>query len=210
MRLLSQGVRENDHRGWLDTLKGIFADLTEGDRQQAGNPSYPTRPFRRMRRLRQAAGDGSIYAVDGGGTVCYAVMALRAKEKAGAILNGLQFGCLGIGVPFAIAAKPARPEKRVIVVSGDGSFGLNAMGFDAARRHGVPIVCAVGDGRAWGSAKHSQELCCDVDRVCGTGLGRRTTSGWSKPWAVTGSSSPGTRRSCRPSKGPCDRASPLA
>jgi acetolactate synthase-1/2/3 large subunit len=171
LRLLVRRVDENKHEEWLSTLKGIFATLTEGERMQRENPSDPINPYRLMHLLKQATEDDAIYIIDGGDTVYYAMMALRAREKAGVIENGLQFGCLGIGMPFAIAAKLARPDKQVIVVSGDGSFGLNAMEFETAARHCVPVVCVICNDQAWGSAKHSQELCYATDRVCGTELG---------------------------------------
>jgi acetolactate synthase-1/2/3 large subunit len=59
----------------------------------------------------------------------------------------------------------------VVVVSGDGSFGLNAMEFDTAVRHGVPITCVVVNDQAWGMIKHGQEICYGGDRCVGSGLG---------------------------------------
>ena len=45
------------------------------------------------------------------------------------------FGCLGIGVPYAVAAALARPDRQVVSVTGDGAFGINAMEIDTAVRH---------------------------------------------------------------------------
>ncbi len=168
---LNREVAAKDRGGWLETLAGIQTTLSEGDRQQMETPTDPIHPFRLMYQLRQAAGDDAIYIIDGGDTVYFGLIALRASVKAGVIANGLQFGSLGIGMPFGIAAKLACPDRRVIVVSGDGSFGLNAMEFETAARHGVPVVCVICNDQAWGSAKHSQELCYSADRVCGTELG---------------------------------------
>ena len=53
------------------------------------------------------------------------------------------FMCMGVGLPFGIGAKIAAPDKLVVVLHGDGSFGLNAMEMDTALRHGVPVVCIV-------------------------------------------------------------------
>ncbi|MBN2025642.1 MAG: thiamine pyrophosphate-binding protein [Actinobacteria bacterium] len=168
---LNLEVAEKDRSGWLDTLAGIQADLSEGDRQQMETPTDPIHPFRLMYQLRQAAGDDAIYIIDGGDTVYFGLIALRASVKAGVIANGLQFGSLGIGMPFAMAAKLARPDTRVVLVSGDGSFGFNAMEFETAYRHDIPVISVICNDQAWGSAKHSQELCYAMDRVCGTELG---------------------------------------
>ncbi|RJP27166.1 MAG: thiamine pyrophosphate-binding protein [Actinobacteria bacterium] len=171
LRQLNPKVDGKDRGGWLDTLGGIQATLSEGDRRQMETPSDPVHPFRLMHQLRQAAGDDAIYVIDGGDTVYFGLIALRASVKAGVIANGLQFGSLGIGMPFAMAARLARPDTKVILVSGDGSFGFNAMEFETASRHCIPVVSVICNDQAWGSAKHSQELCYAMDRVCGTELG---------------------------------------
>ena len=168
---LNLEVVEKDRSAWLDSLADIQVSLSEGDRQQMETPTDPIHPFRLMYQLRQAAGDDAIYIIDGGDTVYFGLIALRAGAKAGVIANGLQFGSLGIGMPFAMAAKLARPDTKVVLVSGDGSFGFNAMEFETASRHGIPVVSVICNDQAWGSAKHSQELCYAMDRVCGTELG---------------------------------------
>jgi len=82
-------------------------------------------------------------------------------------------GCLGTGIPFAIAAKLAHSDKPVVVLNGDGSFGFNAMEFDTAVRHNIPIICVVNNDCAWGMIKHSQEMSIGKDRcTCGE-LGMR-------------------------------------
>src|SRR5262249_25876836 len=54
-------------------------------------------------------------------------------------LNSGPFGTMGVGLPFALGAKLAKPDKQVICVHGDGSFGLNAMELDTAVRHALPV-----------------------------------------------------------------------
>jgi acetolactate synthase-1/2/3 large subunit len=46
----------------------------------------------------------------------------------------------------------------VLVVTGDGSVGLNFAEFDTAVRHKLPIVVVVNNDQAWGMVKHEQEL----------------------------------------------------
>jgi acetolactate synthase I/II/III large subunit len=171
LRQLNRRVKERKHGEWIETIAGIQTAVSEGDRKQMETPADPIHPFRLMHQLRQVAGDDAIYIIDGGDTVYFGLITLRASVKAGVIANGLQFGSLGIGLPFAMAAKLARPESKVILVSGDGSFGFNAIEFESAARHGIPVVAVICNDQAWGSARHSQELCYGMDRVCGTELG---------------------------------------
>ena len=171
LRLLDKGVKKADHTGWMNSLKVVFENLTAAEKEKKETPSDPIHPFRVMHLLRQATGDDAIFVVDGGDTVYFAHVGLRAKEMSGVIGSGLLFSCLGTGVPFGVGAQLARPDKRVIIVSGDGSFGLNAMEFDTAVRHCLPVVCVICNDQAWGMVKHSQEIRYCEDRVCGTELG---------------------------------------
>jgi acetolactate synthase-1/2/3 large subunit len=45
----------------------------------------------------------------------------------------------------------------VVLVEGDGSFGLNAMEFDTAIRHNLPFVCIVSNDGSWGMSRHGQD-----------------------------------------------------
>ena len=65
-------------------------------------------------------------------------------------------GTLGTGPSYAIAAKIARPDQQVLLLSGDGSFGLNGMEFDTMVRHRIPIVCVVANDSCWAAIVHDQ------------------------------------------------------
>jgi acetolactate synthase-1/2/3 large subunit len=79
------------------------------------------------------------------------------------------FGCLGVGVPFAIAASLALPGRQVISVNGDGAFGINAMEIDTAVRHGAKCVFIVSNNAAWNIERLDQEMNYG-GRVVGTTL----------------------------------------
>ena len=79
------------------------------------------------------------------------------------------FGCLGVGVPFAIAAALAFPGRQVISVNGDGAFGINAMEIDTAVRHGAKAVFIVSNNAAWNIERYDQEMNYG-GRVVGTTL----------------------------------------
>ena len=65
-------------------------------------------------------------------------------------------GMLGQALPTAIAAKAAYPERRVFMFTGDGAFGFNAMEYDTAVRHNLPIVGIMGNDSAWGIDRQIQ------------------------------------------------------
>ena len=65
-------------------------------------------------------------------------------------------GMLGQALPTAIAAKAAYPERKVFMFTGDGAFGFNAMEYDTAVRHNLPIVGIMGNDSAWGIDRQIQ------------------------------------------------------
>ena len=82
--------------------------------------------------------------LDGGDIAGFAMTTMDAYGPGSCTWVG-GFGHLGVGIPYGIATKLAQPERPVVVITGDGSFGLGAMEFDTAVRHGVPIVCVIGN-----------------------------------------------------------------
>jgi acetolactate synthase-1/2/3 large subunit len=79
-------------------------------------------------------------------------------------------GTLGVGPSFAIAAKLARPADPVLIIYGDGSFGLNGMEFEAAARQGIPIVGVMGNDAAWTQIRRGQSQLFGAARTPATAL----------------------------------------
>ncbi|HPW68020.1 MAG: thiamine pyrophosphate-binding protein [Desulfomonilia bacterium] len=172
LKALGRIVEEKRHDAWLKVLRDTYLPMTAEEEAARNTPSDPIHPQRLIALTRQAVGDDAIYIIDGGDTSYYGAVGFKAGERAAVYASaGGQFGCLGTGIPFALAAKLARPDKQVVLINGDGSFGLNAMEFDTAVRHGIPILCIVNNDQAWGMIKHGQELCYGGERVIGSQLG---------------------------------------
>jgi thiamine pyrophosphate-dependent acetolactate synthase large subunit-like protein len=106
-----------------------------------------------------------IAIADGGDLLSFARIGLRADIY----MDAGAFGCLGVGVPFAVAAALALPNRNVISVNGDGAFGINAMEIDTAVRHGAKVVFIVSNNAAWNIERLDQEMNYG-GRVVGTTL----------------------------------------
>ena len=104
--------------------------------------------------LRRALPPDAILAIDGGDFLSFA----RVGLAAGTVLDPGPFGCLGVGVPYGIAAALVHPERTVVVASGDGAFGFNAIELDTAARHGATVLFVVANNGAWQIEVHDQEV----------------------------------------------------
>jgi len=165
-------VEKRDHSDWVKSLKDTCQVMLADEIATRHAPADPIHPARLVELVRKTVGDDALYLIDGGDTSYFGLMGLSATEKAGVLATaGGLLGCLGTGVPFGIGAKVARPEKTVVVINGDGSFGLNAMEFDTAIRHNIPIICVICNDQAWGMIKHGQEINYGSERLVGSELG---------------------------------------
>jgi len=115
--------------------------------------------------LRAVLDPDHVAIADGGDLLSFARIGLESKTY----LDSGAFGCLGVGVPFAIAAALAMPGRQVVSVNGDGAFGLNAMEIDTAVRHGARAVFLVSNNAAWNIERFDQEANYG-GRVVGTTL----------------------------------------
>jgi len=82
----------------------------------------------------------------------------RTMKRSGHYLDYGIYGSLGVGLPYANAAKLRYPEKRVCLIAGDGSIGFNFMEFETAIRKKLPIVVVISNDLGWGMIRHSQEI----------------------------------------------------
>ena len=165
----ARGRQFKDHTPWVKAL-GATKKALRGMYDAAAAKNEPIHQSRLAREIADVLqGDGIIVA-DGGETSLW--MAEQAIVlNAGDFLSHGYLGCLGVGIPFAIAAKVARPEKRVVTIVGDGSAGLNIAEFDTAVRHNIPIVVVVNNDQGWGMIRHGQRARYGTDRVIGAELG---------------------------------------
>jgi acetolactate synthase-1/2/3 large subunit len=94
--------------------------------------------------------DADTCMVFDGGDYCHFFRASFPCDTPARWLYVSSFGMIGIGVPYALGAQVAFPDKRVVLVVGDGSFGFNGMEIDTAVRHGLNVVMVLGNNSIWG------------------------------------------------------------
>lgn len=139
--------------------------------REAGESSdeRPLHPLRIVREVRAVLGDDYCLTFDAGDFIQWGRQALPARQP-GAWLRLGPMATLGSAIPFAIAAKLARPRSRVIALTGDGGMGFYGFEFDTAVRHQVPFVTVVANDAAWGMERNLQIGIFGPDRVVASAL----------------------------------------
>jgi thiamine pyrophosphate-dependent acetolactate synthase large subunit-like protein len=141
-------VKEGQFAPWRKTLgEGEAAKRKETGGGMAMNAT-PIHPLRLCEEVKNFMRRDAILIVDGQEILNYGRQSMPTFSP-GHRLNSGPFGMMGVGMPFGVGAKIARPDKQVIVVHGDGSFGLNCMELDTAVRHKVPILVVISLNGGW-------------------------------------------------------------
>jgi acetolactate synthase-1/2/3 large subunit len=156
MGQLAQETKQLPAGEWLNFIRGQEEKGHERDNAALNSDAVPIHPMRFCREIRDFIDEDTTVVGDGGDIVSYAGRVINV-HKPGYWLDSGPMGCLGTGTGFAMAAQLARPGKRVLMVYGDGSFGLNGMEFESMVRQKLPIVAIIGNDGAWGQIKHPQK-----------------------------------------------------
>ena len=143
-------------RPWLEDLRGEEAARRTARDEAAASDASPVHPLRFAREVARWVDRDAVVIGDGGDVVAHTAAEVRV-DRPGHWMDPGPFGCLGVGAPFAMAARHVHPDGRIVVVYGDGSFGFNGMEYEAAARQGLPFVGVVGNDGAWGEMKALHE-----------------------------------------------------
>ena len=133
---------------WRGKLDAIEKDKAPKSEARLANDAVPIHPQRLCREVRDFMDRDAILVVDGQEILNYGRQTINSFFP-GHRLNSGPFGTMGVGVPFGVGAKAAKPDKQVIVLSGDGAFGMNGMEIDSAMRQKLPILVVVSLNGGW-------------------------------------------------------------
>jgi acetolactate synthase-1/2/3 large subunit len=151
-------------RGWLAELRALEAEKWEKLRPQLASDETPINPLRLCAEVDRFVTEKTIVIGDGGDFVGSAANVLRPRGF-GHWLDAGPLGTLGAGPGYAMAAKLASPESDVVIMYGDGAFGLNMMEFEACIRQKINIVGVIGNDAAWTQILRGQVQMYGPDRA---------------------------------------------
>jgi acetolactate synthase-1/2/3 large subunit len=151
-------------RGWVAELRSLEKKKWEALAPQLTADDTPINPLRVCAEVDRLLTPDTIVIGDGGDFVGSAANVLRPRGF-GHWLDAGPLGTLGAGPGYAMAAKLASPKSDVIIMYGDGAFGLNMMEFEACIRQKINIVGVIGNDAAWMQILRGQEQMYGPDRT---------------------------------------------
>jgi acetolactate synthase-1/2/3 large subunit len=169
LRHLAARPKHDRYASWLSVVRA------DEDRRRAkiaaeiAADASPPNPLRVCAELGKRLGKNDVVIGDGGDFVATAANVLKL-EWPQLWMDPGPLGTLGIGPGYAMAAKLARPLAKVVLVYGDGSFGLHALEFEAMVRQDIPVVAVIGNDAGWTQIRRGQVEMYGEARAVATGL----------------------------------------
>ena len=142
-------------QAWMRDLRDIEATKLEKLMPMFTTDQNPIHPYRLAYEINEFLGEDTIYIGDGGDIVTISAQAVRPRNP-GQWMDPGALGSLGVGTGFSMAAKLANPDKEVVCLYGDGSFGMTAFDMETAQRFGAPYLAIVGNNSAMNQIRYGQ------------------------------------------------------
>jgi thiamine pyrophosphate-dependent acetolactate synthase large subunit-like protein len=151
-----QHFTSDEPSAWARHLDEVNQRKCAEHEQNCSTDQVPIHPLRLAKEVRDVLDPDTILVVDGHDLLNFSRQTIPSYLPRHRLNSG-PFGTMGVGLPFAVGAKAAAPDKQVVVVHGDGSFGMNCMELDTAMRLDLPVVCVIGNNAGWTSAQPERQ-----------------------------------------------------
>jgi acetolactate synthase-1/2/3 large subunit len=144
---------------WVKSIQELWKKFELRLEREGSSDKTPIQPQRLVKEIQDFMPDDAIIILDGGDTTVWGITYLRARSpKSLYFSGGLGLEHLGGSVPMAVATKYANPDKKVLVLTGDGSFLFNGKEIETARRYDLPFVVVISNDRLWGMVARGQKM----------------------------------------------------
>ncbi len=159
---LGRSADHPDREPWIEALRKEETTRRASDDADLSSDAYPIHPARVYGALREKLDRDAIVIGDGGDFVSYAGRFVDVYTP-GAWLDPGPYGCLGLGLGYAIAARVVHPDRQIVLMAGDGALGFAGMDLDTLVRMKLPVVIVVGNNGIWGLEKHPMKAIYGYD-----------------------------------------------
>ncbi|OZF02519.1 hypothetical protein CH300_16910 [Rhodococcus sp. 15-1154-1] len=132
------------------SAKDAALSVRDAERSRESTSDAPIHPAELCRVVQDWLPEDATVVTDGHEILSFARQTFAFDRPRS--LNSGTYGTMGVGVPFAIGAKLAAPDRPVVLLQGDGSFGFNGFEIDTAIRHEAPFICIISNNGGWSAA----------------------------------------------------------
>jgi len=166
---LASHAKKRSRDPWMQLIRDDESKRRAKMEAEIQSNESPPNPLRVCAELGKRLGPNDVIIGDGGDFVATAANVLKL-EWPQLWMDPGPLGTLGVGPGYAMAAKLVRPDSRVIIVYGDGSFGLHGLEFEAMVRQNIPVIALIGNDAGWTQIRRGQVELYGESRAVATAL----------------------------------------
>ena len=154
---LTQKVREKHDREYLAEIALLKQDWLNLIGREADSKTKPIRPPYIMKVLTEKVADNAVISLDVGENCWWFGRNFQMKKTQKMVMSGL-LGSMGFGLPGAMAAALAYPDRQIVCITGDGGFTMVMPDFLTTLKYNLPVKVFVMNNRSLGMIKQEQKV----------------------------------------------------
>lgn len=156
LEILLPLLQQNTDNSYLQKHQEMMRNWWANEEKHLKSNDVPIKPQVVPFILEKVVEKDAILSVDVGNVTTWMARYFKVTEQKFIVSSWL--GTMGCGLPGAIAAKLAFPEKQVVAVCGDGGFSMTMSDFVTAVKYGLPMVVIILNNQSLGMIKFEQEV----------------------------------------------------
>jgi len=145
-------VKINKSENWYSTIR----KLSNKHHVKTNYTNIPIKPQKAIKEILDATGD-SIIVNDAGTHTTWVTLLITVKKPSSLLFSG-GFGPMGYGIPGAIGASFAKPNKSIVAIVGDGDFQMTSQELATINEFNLPIIICIINNKSLRIIKQWQEM----------------------------------------------------
>lgn len=173
-------VEENGREEWQEEINRMRTGFPA-----AGFPSTPTHPVSIIEKIQESFPEDTIITTDVGQHQMWSAQAFKSQTKRTFLTSG-GLGTMGFGLPAAIGASLALPEREVICITGDGSFLMNIQELATLAELNLNVTVIIFNNGHLGLVRQQQEMFYNSNYIASRFTFTPDFSGIAREFGITG------------------------
>jgi thiamine pyrophosphate-dependent acetolactate synthase large subunit-like protein len=154
---LTEKAKPKQNKGYLDEVARLKQNWIEQLRREADSSAKPIRPPYIMKVLTEKLADNAVISLDVGENCWWFGRNFQMKKTQKMVMSGL-LGSMGFGLPGAMAAALAYPDRQIVCITGDGGFTMVMPDFLTTLKYNLPVKVFVMNNKSLGMIRQEQKV----------------------------------------------------
>jgi len=154
---LTEKVKENRNAAYLNEISQLKREWMEQLRREADSSLKPIRPPYIMKVLNEKIAAAAVISLDVGENCWWFGRNFQMKKTQKMVMSGY-LASMGFGLPGALAATLAYPDRQIVCITGDGGFSMVMEDFLTALKYQMPVKVFVLNNQSLGMIQQEQKV----------------------------------------------------